>query len=146
MTTETLTLAAFLLARLAEDEAAAAAAAGEVGDPDWCAGGADYEGIVVLSGAVEVANGQTTPTTTHIARHDPARVLAEVAAKRAIVGLHEMVDHGLTYPGAPAACDRCQTVDGSTPTRIRGVWPCPTLRALASVYADHEDYHAEWAS
>ncbi len=23
-------------------------------------------------------------------------------------------------------------------------WPCPTIRALASVYADHPDYQQEW--
>lgn len=62
----------------------------------------------------------------HIARHDPARALADVAAKRAIVEAHHPVD----------PCDAhdamCHTV------------PCSTLLALASVYADHPDFKAEW--
>lgn len=58
----------------------------------------------------------------------PARVLAEVAAKRRIVQLHV---------SGEAWCDHCAgpgDIDDS----------CPTLRALASVYADHPDYRQEW--
>jgi hypothetical protein len=80
-------LIAFLNARLDEDEAAAKQAAGgihgrrenykaivaDAADPDnWA--------IVDLSPLAE-----DEYLGTHIARHDPARVLREVAAKRAIL-------------------------------------------------------------
>ncbi len=70
----------------------------------------------------------------HIARHDPARVLREVAGKRAIVDLHvRMIE---TATGRPSAfCDVCDAPS---------LWPCPTLRHLAAVYADHPDYDKEW--
>jgi hypothetical protein len=66
----------------------------------------------------------------HIARHDPARVLAEVAAKRRIVGmLSSIVPAKETNPikseDAVALAD----------------W---TLRLLALPYADHNDYRQEW--
>lgn len=25
-------------------------------------------------------------------------------------------------------------------------WPCPTVRAVASIWSDHPDYRAEWAA
>jgi hypothetical protein len=59
--------------------------------------------------------GWLSDRVEHIARHDPARVLADVEAKRRIV-----------------EWDAEQPVD-------RGV-----LNILASVYADHPDYREEW--
>ncbi|GAA2008246.1 DUF6221 family protein [Nocardioides kribbensis] len=62
----------------------------------------------------------------HIARHDPARVLAEVAAKRAIV------------EGAVNYSPELEHGDN-------GEWALEmTLQALASVYVDHPDYRDEW--
>lgn len=55
----------------------------------------------------------------HIARHDPARVLAECEAKRRMV---EMI------PGMPADWDDRDYL----------------LRLLALPYADHPDYDPEW--
>lgn len=67
----------------------------------------------------------------HIVRHDPARVLADVEAKRRIVDLmasmldaaegDSEVDH---YGGLSAAED--------------------TLKLLAFSYAEHSDYREEW--
>jgi hypothetical protein len=62
----------------------------------------------------------------HIARHDPARVLAEVAAKRQIVELHFLRSSGRL----------CNEDDD--------LWPCETLRLLARPYVDHPDYRHEW--
>lgn len=63
----------------------------------------------------------------HIARHDPARVLAEVKAKRLIV---DRCEYQLrTYVGVPTA--------------VATEWL--TLRLLALPYADHPDYRADWA-
>lgn len=52
----------------------------------------------------------------HIARHDPARVLRLVAAHREILELHAE---------AYEACRACG-----------GYYPCPTIRHLASAYAE----------
>lgn len=60
--------------------------------------------------------------------HDPARVLAECAAKRAIIAEH-------------APIDVCDAHDANYETTT-----CDTLRALAAVYKDHPDYQQEWAS
>jgi hypothetical protein len=79
----------------------------------------------------------------HWARHDPARVLAEVAAKRAIVDLHSPSE---------GDCRTCahltddEDPDGNWYTDVLGEpWPCPTLRHLAAVYADQPGYRPEWA-
>jgi hypothetical protein len=55
----------------------------------------------------------------HIARHDPARVLREVEAKRQMLAFH----------------DRAHPHDGD---------PCTTQRLLVLPYADHPDYRPEW--
>lgn len=60
--------------------------------------------------------------TPHLARHDPAHVLADVQAKRRIV------DHAAVY----WECD-------SGYAEMRSV-----LCELAAVYADHPDYQSEW--
>ncbi|MFF2077175.1 DUF6221 family protein [Kitasatospora sp. NPDC058162] len=64
-------------------------------------------------------------TATHIARHDPARVLREVAAKRRILARHA--------PGPAGAC-----------RHDRNRWPCADVRDLLPPYADHPDFHPRW--
>jgi hypothetical protein len=61
----------------------------------------------------------------------PARVLAECASKRAILGEYE----GLTF-------EQRSTFDSWEPYRsvMRAV-----LKSLAAVYKDHPDYQKEWA-
>jgi hypothetical protein len=67
------------------------------------------------------------------------RVLAEAAAKRAIIALHAPV----TAPhGTLPICAECGDWWDGSPID----YPCDTLRALASVYADHPDYDAGWAA
>jgi hypothetical protein len=71
----------------------------------------------------------------HIARHDPARVLAEVEVKRRIIDLHggdghECIEH---------TDEQGDLLDAFTPEH-----PCPTLRLLARPYASHPDYRDEW--
>lgn len=63
----------------------------------------------------------------HIARHDPARVLREVEAKREVVRLAERAHdyHGTFMNGFAAA------LEGA-------------LRLFALPYADHPDYRQEW--
>jgi hypothetical protein len=118
------TLAGFLAARLDEDEAAAKAWL-PFGNPDAAA-------------------------REHIARHDPARVLREVEAKRAIIG-EQTSDHAPVeseYGGLTCrTCVAWQDDEGvhefgiSIPER----WPCRVARAAAAVYSDHPDYDPEWA-
>lgn len=76
----------------------------------------------------------TEEAAAHIRRHDPARVLAEVEAKRRIVDEHKHV--GLDASAGPTrTCWRCNSFD----------W-CPTLRLLALPYADRSGYREEWAA
>lgn len=145
----------FLLARIAEDEAVARAAAESelmhnaapwpavkasgtwtadrgmiysepTEDNEWGHMLYDNEGASALSMPNEAAD--------HIARHDPARVLAECAAKRAIVELANdanQSDAELDYKAGYTVPARLLTGDA-------------ILRTLAAVYAEHQDYRAEW--
>jgi hypothetical protein len=128
-------LADFLLARTAEDEADArrAAAVDDLG-PVWRAGRKweDFAGI--YASGIEVADMPDTGVAPHIARWDPARVLAECQAKRRIVE-----HHGSNGDDDFALCVICTEVGPDA----QG-WPCQTLRLLALSYADHEDYRPEW--
>lgn len=65
----------------------------------------------------------------HVARHDPARVLAECEAKRSIVKLH--------YPLDDDPEPFCWNCDEER-------WPCGTMVALASPYADRPGFREEW--
>lgn len=142
-------LIAFLNARLAEDERTAEAAArfgggGFSGRPQWInqygmvvdAGDSDWA-IVDLSGTA--VSGE--PVYVHIARHDPARALREVEAKRAILtrwefarnqvavgAVNEGAGYGSADPGWPLRADSHEL----------------DARSLAAVYSDHGDYRQEW--
>lgn len=83
--------------------------------------------------AGEVASG----AAGHIARHDPARVLAEVDAKRKI--LDEIVpDVDELVELAEDRKARPEGDDAPDPEHTR------LLRLLALPYADHLDYRDEW--
>lgn len=139
------TIAEFLLERIAEDGASAREAADAL-PGKWASWNRswDHERRDLAADHGRVA---TIPigADEHIARHDPARVLAECAAKRAIVDEHDEVTPGVLPRGVADTCGRCADVEeadfGGTPM-VR--WPCPTLRHLAAVYADHPDYRDEW--
>lgn len=106
----------FIAARLAEDEAAA----NEVHRPGDC-------------GCVD-RDGEFDPDPVYCSCHYPARVLREVAAKRAIMGLHDLPEHYCPLPVLPGRHGQLWTPEEG---------PCWTLRLLASTYSDHPDY-AEW--
>lgn len=150
-------LTAFVRARLDEDEAAARAGARRTGMP-WRAepqpgtpGGLvlDEIGLVGSTGGLYAAE--------HIARHDPARVLREVAAKRALLSLHAVHSEPERWGDHPDPALRrqptghtaywCSVCDydrdyGHIGGREEG---CQTLRLLAAVWSDHPGYRAEWA-
>lgn len=69
----------------------------------------------------------------HIARHDPARVLREVAVNRAILG-----ELDAAFRAAKAHPDDLANA-GRLLTMVR------VLKLLASAWQDHPDYRTEWA-
>ncbi|MYU22931.1 DUF6221 family protein [Streptomyces sp. SID8352] len=71
----------------------------------------------------------------HIARHDPARVLREIDAKRRLVALHEPGETEYVDGDVCMACD----VRGGEP-----FYPCKTLCLLALPYADRPGYQEAW--
>lgn len=115
-------LIAFLRARLDEDAHDAEAA----GD-SWY--GYDPEQQIAFVSAADAR---------HIARHSPARVLAEVDAKRRIMECHEPWTAG----NGDIICGRCgrEHIDG----RPGSHFPCQTLRLLALPDAGHPDYREVW--
>ncbi|AVH58397.1 MULTISPECIES: DUF6221 family protein [Streptomyces] len=87
---------------------------------------ADYcdDGVVVVTPENADADG----VGRHIERHDPARVLREVDAKRRILDDYERY-----------AAERRRELGGWNTDEVS-----PILTALAVVYADHPDYRPEW--
>jgi len=148
----------FLEARIAEDEAVARRASPgpwSFADIASVGGGTIYDPTVAIANVswdVEDINSpirrtrpawQADATGIHIARHNPARVLAECKAKRAIADLHGPVEDRGWQSGVAHDflwCGSCGTLDDAPVP-----FPCETLEALASVYADHPDYRPEWA-
>ena len=135
-----MTLTEFLLARIAEDEAVARAAIERDGD-HWATESLGHDGSRIngtvdkgnpraYSGSPELwddegALGMHDETAAHIVRWDPARVLRECAAKRAIV--EAMVEH-----------------DAATGEEPAYYWVPPVLGIFASVDANHPDYDEDW--
>jgi len=86
----------------------------------------------------------------HIVRHDPARVLREVEAKRAILAGHPF-EQG-TVGGCCGTCHGAGRIevywDGEEETvehvDTEMVWPCPTVRNLTAAYIDREGFREEW--
>ena len=62
----------------------------------------------------------------HVELHDPAATLALVAALRAVTKPHD----------APDYADLCISCEWK--------WPCPPLRHMAAIWADHPDYDGSW--
>jgi hypothetical protein len=108
------TLVEFLLARIAEDEAVARLASGD----RWnrLADGNPKFSKVVAWGLTPIGAMNAEQDADHIARWDPARILAECEAKRRIVEWHHRV---------PLPHERQNL-----------------LALLALPYADHPDYLA----
>lgn len=120
-------LVQFIRARLDEDEATAKACP-EVG---WFAAEWD-QGAVYLTGtgAAALLRGRSFPVARHAARHDPARVLDDVAAKRRIIDQIAISQTSGVYDGTPFAMD-----------------PAPAeliMRELAAPWVGHPDYRPEW--
>lgn len=160
-------LTAFITARLDEDEAAAK------GPPGWklehwtAVRYADKESGRNWRVDAEprcVIDGAAEEDAQFIARYDPARVLREVAAKRAIrarvVAIpHDYVDGDPWYSCRQAVKPRRHDDSeprepGSGCTRDDAGGPCDCgrdglvstlLGHQAAAWSDHPDYRAEWA-
>lgn len=74
------------------------------------------------------------PDAAHIAHFDPARALAEVAAKRGILEAHA------GRSPRSSRLDSCRICEDPY-TYGPEAWPCDTVRYLASIYKDHPDYN-----
>jgi hypothetical protein len=157
-------LITWLRAALDEDEADAIAAMGDIHDTTWTAdthtdkpaGHTDeeYHVGIVLDGRTVIAqcgeegfdNGAAR--ATHIARHDPARVLREVAAKKAIMARHcvdeDAADPRFRHPKPRIPCRGCGWDDQQGTWATYNINDCPELRDLAAVYADRPGYREEW--
>lgn len=135
----------FITARLVEDEQAARDASSTPAELDsesppagggawstWSLGVTDDDQMCIWE------ESHTSEQSTHIARHDPARVRRQVEALRAVIVPHRVepfdpdVDGGCVgepWIGSCTECSRCQV-----------------LRAVASIWSDHPDYRPEWTA
>lgn len=129
-------LVAFLEERLDDDEYRAKAARSEswTVEQDAAAtpGQVPAESRVVMGAGGEsgVARVNGRDRALHIARHDPARVLHEIEAKRSILDQVTRIDLSARRTVGPP--------EGANVAMV-GV-----LEMLALPYADHTDYREEW--
>lgn len=121
-------LIAFLNERLAEDERIATAARDEPESDWWWS-----------------EDAESAPER-HIARHDPARVLADVAAKRAIVEMHAREGEDCAICCGEEYIEEHWDGEEETVEHVRepAPYPCRTLLLVASIYAEHPDFKADW--
>ncbi|MEV0726000.1 DUF6221 family protein [Micromonospora purpureochromogenes] len=127
-------LVTWLRALLDEDERDARAVEG---DGVW---DVPSTGVVQLGGVGDLDGLVMAPRNVahHMATHDPARVLADVDAKRHILDAHPLEGPSKYVPFQ--YCGTCQDGDGI----VTAPAPCPTQRALALPYADRPGYRDEW--
>jgi hypothetical protein len=141
-----MSLPEFLLARIAEDEDAAKGPLTQ----KWFAVGTEFpdedshpsemlRGYVDSKGLAVTEDGDG-PSVWHIARHDPARVLAECEAKRRIVAWCSERERIQVAPFLSDPPREAEFVPGPLKHEADG----PVLRLLALPYADHESYQPEW--
>lgn len=130
-------LEAFLRARLQEEEQVARDAIAGAPGAVWGVMADEIEQVLTsrhrgVTHTPMVQFGAEGPVQllTHVARHDPDRVLRELAAKQAL-----LEEHGTRGQGACGTC-REKAVPRS---------PCNTLRLLAVPFAGHPDYDACWS-
>lgn len=138
-------LAAWLTAVWDEEERLAKAASGAVEwacltIPRFSEGGA---GEVDMGDSIVVV--PTPMVAAHIAYHDPASVLARIAADRKI-----LAEHAPSDGNCRTCCGESYREvywDGEEETveweRAALAWPCPTIRLKAEQYAARPDF-PEW--
>jgi hypothetical protein len=138
--TTTVDLAAWLTAIWDEEEEIALTAAGwdrsgrKRAGGQWVRSGIssvedDERRSVIYSDSGQVSGS----VADHVARHDPASVLARIAADRKILELHEGVP---VWPDDQLHCFEC------SPDHSKH--PCRTVRLLASPYKGREGWQEDW--
>jgi uncharacterized protein DUF6221 len=149
-------LVEFLTARLDEDEQVARAAT----KGPWSVNDESYaETIYSADGAAVVAGGrwggeasvfESTDDAIHIARHDPARVLREVEAKRTLLNTYiELRDRIDTAWREYSSALDGKRYSGPTASYTSGELAKmhaleDVLKTLALPYADHPEFQEEW--
>lgn len=129
-----MTIEEFIEARLAEDERAAAAASVEYEGETWTAAGDSVNTITVSNIAATVEKTYSQGVAEHIARHDPARVLRQVAMVRA------MMRHAEEAGSLDMTVENDRAVGPRTLPYIDDLMH----RDIASIWSDHPDYRQEW--
>jgi hypothetical protein len=124
-----LTLTEFLTARLDEDEAMAKAA-----DEDWAPSAALPRDTHLVYGLEHAGFGLAYQGFALV--HDPARVLREVAAKRAIL---------MRYADCLTRTEDAAYPNGVAMDQVRE-YDDFVLPNLAAIWSDHHDYRPEWAT
>lgn len=116
-----MTIEEFIEARLVEDEDIAAGATRGPRRPDgWSEDyGQEFVVVVGVRDGVPDCVVRSTDESRHIARHDPARVLRDIAAKRKALAWYLGDDENVMWP---------------------------TIQMIAAIWSDHPDYQQEWAS
>lgn len=138
----------------AEDDAPLALIQGQdhyerPGDPD------DYRyglPVIVLGHDWQDSETEVEANLRFSAAVDPAYVLAEIAAKRAIIAEHATVhrnigwlDDGDEEHDEIPVCGRCVPKHSHYLSRAEvPEGPCRTRRLLAAQFAGHPDYQPEW--
>ncbi|MGI5207535.1 DUF6221 family protein [Spirillospora sp. CA-108201] len=125
-------LVEFLRARLDRDEQMARACSGVPWKATPSGTVSTDTGDPGTDGPAYVAMAENDAYAEHIARHDPSRALAEVAAKRQIVDDYEKQAWILGQGHRTPELDAAQSVRGTV------------LRLLALPHAHHPAYQEEW--
>lgn len=144
-----LDIVAFLTRCLDEDQQLAEAAAA-VDPAPWTANADDAfggirerhgTGLVIAADDVALWDCEgsnmlcmTAESAEFIAAHDPARVLADIAAKRELLLWHEEDRYRV------GRCSNCHTNLGQS-----HLWPCHVVKLLAAPYAGQPGYNPAWA-
>jgi hypothetical protein len=160
-------LAEFLLARIAEDEHCARLA--DTGEKWESAQVYGVDGVIDFKPSVPGSHlgdrvmgdhndsahaWMSLYQSGHIAHWDPDRVLAECEAKRRIIERHKPNPGGFIVTNvnkgeghrAPLCTVCVVDRDDYWENWTMEPWPCPTLRDLGEVYADHPDYPGDLAA
>lgn len=160
-------LVAFLRACIAADETVARATSPSGRRLAWTTdvttdddGHVTGHSVVSLGDVAGVAEawgleyGTAPQVATHIARFDPARVLADCAAKTGILDVHSpsRYDDVASLPGGAVGyalmCD--EDVSQDREYGAEGEWPCRTVLLIAQPYrllpdgTRHPDWRDEW--
>jgi hypothetical protein len=128
---QTVDLAAWLTAIWDEEERLAKAAFSNQEDPEH---GWGKEGRAVTP---HVGVIHEDVQRAHVVRWHPGAVLARIAADRKIIELH-----GVAWNAE--VCTVCHHLIGDDLQVDNDAWPCATVRALASPYADRPGFQAAW--